>query len=302
MTLSLQGKTVLISGATSGIGLETASMLACKGANVSLIGPDHSTAQIAAGLVRHRAEQSQSKSEVQWFAADFSSQAQLRRLAEEIRDRHERLHVLINNAGAVNWHRKLTEDGIEATFAVNHLAHFLLTNLLLELLGRGAPSRVVNVSSNEHRNGTLDFDDLGFERGYTLLKAYGRSKLACVLFTRELAKRIEGRGVTVHCVHPGRVATNIWYGAPRWAHPLLPLAKRLFMIPIEQGAQRVVHVATSAELEKVSGLYFVLDQPTAPSPLAQDDVLARRLWEESARLVKLEQMHSPQRSISASST
>ena len=211
----------------------------------------------------------------------------MRRFADEVLRSFDRLEVLVNNAGTLFRTRTLTEDGIEATFAVNHLGYFLLTNLLLDLLVRSAPARVVTVASVGHRRGTIDFDDLGFERGYTVMRSYARSKLANVLFAAELARRLAGTGVTSNSVHPGSVDTNIWSGAPLWAKPLIQILFRPFFISAEQGAARVVQLAASPELEGVTGLYFEEGKPVTPAPLALDASLARRLWDVSARMVGL---------------
>jgi retinol dehydrogenase-14 len=161
--------------------------------------------------------------------------------------------VLVNNAGGVNKGRLLTVDGIETTFAVNHLGYFLLTNLLLDLLVKSAPARVVTVASIGHRHGTLDFDDLGFERGYKLMRAYARSKLANILFSSELARRLDGTGVTSNSLHPGGVATNIWSGAPGWAKPIIWLVLRPSLISVEKGATTIIQLATDPALDGVTG-------------------------------------------------
>ena len=226
--------------------------------------------------------------EVSSLLCDFSSQADIRRLAAEYRARHDRLDVLINNAGQVNKARRVTIDGIEMTFAVNHLGYFLLTNLLLDLVVRSAPARIVSVASIAHRTGTLDFDDLGFARGgYRIMRAYGRSKLANVLFAAELARRLAGTGVTSNSLHPGGVNTNIWSGAPLWAKPFINLLFRPFFLSAEKGGSFLVDLATRPDLENVTGLYFEEDKVKTPAPLAQDRALAQRLWEESAKLVGL---------------
>ncbi len=279
----LSGKIVLVTGATSGIGLEAAVTLAREGAQVGLVGRDPKRTAAAVLLVKQRSRQDR----VDSFLCDFTSQAQIRSLSAAVHARYDRLHVLINNAGAVYKRRTLTEDGIEATFAVNHLGYFLLTALLLDLLEKGAPSRVVNVASIGHRQGTMDFSDLGFERGYGIMKAYQRSKLGNILFTRELAKRVSAKGITVNSLHPGAVATQIWNGAPLWAQPLLALLKRLIMITPEEGGQTLTYLATSPEVSQQTGLYFEKNRPKKPAPLAEDDALAKRLWDESARLVHL---------------
>jgi retinol dehydrogenase-14 len=226
--------------------------------------------------------------EVSSLLCDFSSQAAIRALAGEVLSRLDRLDVLVNNAGAVNKTRRLTVDGIERTFAVNHLGYFLLTNLLLDLLKRSAPARVVTVASIGHRRGTLDFADLGFERGgYAIMRAYTRSKLANVLFAGELARRLAGTGVTSNSLHPGSVATNIWSGAPTWAKPLIAILYRPFFISAREGGATIVQLAAAPELEGVTGKYFEKGVAVAPAPLAQDEALAKRLWEVSAEMVGL---------------
>src|SRR5215467_6738081 len=207
--MDLTGKTVLITGATSGIGFEASVELARRGATLVMVGRTAAKTASKADEVRRRS----SSSGVQFLVCDFASQKQIRELANAFRSRHDSLHVLVNNAGTVFAKRTLSEDGIEATLAVNHLGYFLLTHLLLDLLIESAPSRIVNVASTAHYRGTLDFKDLMFERGYKIMRAYSRSKLANVLFTRELARRLAGIGVTVNALHPGAVASNIWSGA-----------------------------------------------------------------------------------------
>lgn len=281
MTWTVAGKTILITGATSGIGLEAAVALARLDARIIVVGRD--ARRTAAAVTRVQACAGPG-SVVSAYLCDFSSQAHIRRLAADVNRDHERLDVLVNNAGGVHRRRRLTPDGIEATFATNHLGYFLLTNLLCPVLIRSAPARIVTVSSIGHRGGTLDFDDLGFERGYGLMKAYRRSKLANVLFSNELARQLAGTGVTSNSLHPGGVATNIWSGAPLWARLLIALVVRPRLISAEAGAGTVVHLAASPDLDGVTGLYFEDQRPVAPSRLAQDEGLARRLWEVSAAL------------------
>ncbi len=279
----IRGKTVLVTGATSGIGLEASVALAGLGARVLMVGRDRARTAAAAAAVASRAGTSEPSS----LVCDFSSQAAIRALAQDVRARVDRLDVLVNNAGGVNKSRRLTVDGIEATFAVNHLGYFLLTHLLLDLLVKSAPARIVTVASVAHRRGTLDFDDLSFERGYSLLRAYSRSKLANVLFAAELARRLEGTGVTSNSLHPGSVDTNIWTGAPLWAKPLIQVLFRPFFIKAELGAARVVQLVTRPDLADVTGQYFEDGARVDPAPLARDESLARRLWDTSARMVGL---------------
>ena len=283
MVWDVRGKTILVTGATSGIGRAASLQLARRGARVVMVGRDRSRTESALADVVSRS----GSKEVSHLICDFSSQAAIRELAEMVRARHERLHVLVNNAGGVNraWH--LTVDGIEATFAVNHLGPFLLTNLLGDLLVHSAPARVVTVASIGHRRGSLDFDDLGFERGYSIMRAYTRSKLANVLFAAELARGLESRGVTSNSLHPGSVDTNIWSGAPLWAKPLIQIVFRPFFISADQGAAYVVALVTRPDLAGVTGKYFEKGKLVDPAPLGRDRALARRLWDVSASMVHL---------------
>jgi NAD(P)-dependent dehydrogenase (short-subunit alcohol dehydrogenase family) len=278
--------TILITGATSGIGLEAAVALARQGNRLVLVGRDQRKMNAAIDEVKRRADVAAAPDS--WLC-DFGAQAQIRKLASDVLAKYDRLDVLVNNAGLATRRREVTEDGIERTFAVNHLGPFLLTNLVLDLLVKSAPARVVNVASVEHYNATMDLSDLGFERGGWGIgtKAYGRSKLGNVMFTRALAKRLEGKGVTVNAVHPGAVATGIWDKAPGWMQPMIWLAKKLIMITPEKAAKSIVQLASSAEVEGKTGLYFNELEPKEPSKLACDDELAERLWAESARLVKI---------------
>jgi len=284
---SVAGKTILVTGATGGIGLETSVALAKLGAAVILTGRDARRLEAAVTTLRARAGAA-----AQPYLCDFSSQASIRELAAAIRRDCPRLDGLVNNAGGVQKRRTLTVDGLETTFATNHLGYFLLTHLLRDLLVASAPARIVNVASIGHRRGTMDFDDLGFEHGYSIMRAYSRSKLANVLFTRELARQLAGTGVTVNCVHPGSVATNIWSGTPLWAKPIVALFLRPSFISPEAGGATVVQLVASPELEGVTGQYFENQRPVAPSPLAQDDALARRLWAVSLTLVGEAAPHS----------
>jgi NAD(P)-dependent dehydrogenase (short-subunit alcohol dehydrogenase family) len=283
MRWDVRGKKVLVTGGTSGIGLEAARSLARQGANVVLVGRDATKTVRCLEDIRA----SVPGAEVSSLLCDFSRQAQVRQLADEVLRTFDRLDVLVNNAGTVFKDRTFTEDGIEATFAVNHLGYFLLTQLLLERIVSSAPARIVNVASVGHRRGTMDFADLFFERGYFVAKAYGRSKLGNVLYTRLLAQKLAGTGVTVNSLHPGAVDTAMWSGAPGWAKPLIAVIRRFAFISAEQGAQRIVQLVASPELSGITGQYFENDKVVDPAPLARDDALARRLWEESERLTEL---------------
>ncbi|MCK6548677.1 SDR family oxidoreductase [Myxococcota bacterium] len=278
---SLEGKIALVTGATSGIGLEAAVELARLGANVVVVGRNAERGRAARDEITRRS----GSERVELMLCDFARQADIRRLAADYRAKHDRLDLLINNAGSVSDTREVTPDGIEQTFAVNHLGYFLLTKLLLDLVEKSAPARIVNVASVGHRKGDLDFDDLQFEKGgYWIMKAYARSKLANVMFTRELAKRLDPSRVTVNCLHPGAVATNIWSFAPTWARPILSVAK-LFMDTPKEGGDRIVFLATSPDVEGKTGGYYEKNRLVLPSRLAQDDALAKRLWDTSEALV-----------------
>jgi len=277
--------TILITGATRGIGLEAAVALARQGNRLVLVGRDRRKMNAAVVEVKRRAGVAAASDS--WLC-DFGSQAQIRKLAADVLASYDRLDVLVNNAGLATRRREVTEDGIERTFAVNHLGPFLLTNLLLDLLVKSAPARIVNVASSAHYGAKMDLADLGFGRGgWSVVKAYGRSKLGNVLFARALASRLEGKGVTVNAVHPGAVATGIWDYAPVWMQPMIWLAKKLVLISPEKAARSIMQLASSAEVEGKTGLYFNQLEPKVPSKLARDDELAEKLWAESARLVKL---------------
>ncbi|HWL89163.1 MAG TPA: SDR family oxidoreductase [Polyangiaceae bacterium] len=283
-------KVVLVTGANSGIGLEASVKLARTGATLVLVGRNPEKVQAAVEEVTRRASQdasSGSAGRVTSLLCDFSSQASIRELADAFRKDHARLDILVNNAGSVSPTRQVTVDGFEQTFAVNHLGYFLLTTLLLDLLKASAPARIVNVSSVGHTRGTMDFDDLQMEKDYNVMRAYGRSKLGNVLFTRELAKRLEGTGVIVNCLHPGTVRTSIWDHAPWYTKPLLAVGK-LFMISAEEGGDTIVYLATSPEVEGKTGGYYEKNRLIDPAPLAKDEALAKKLWDVSNTLV-----HSP---------
>ena len=264
------GKICLVTGATDGIGKVTARALAERGATVVGVGRD--PAKIEATL----AEVGHTPGSLEFFTADLSSQAQIRALAAEFKGKYDRLHVLVNNAGALFTSYRETVDGIEMTFALNHLAYFLLTQLLLDTITASAPARIINVSSDSHEGGAINFDDLYHRQQYSGWAAYGTSKLANVLFTYELARRLEGTGVTVNAVHPGFVNTNFQQAAG--------LNMRGHLTP-EEGADTLIWLATSQAVEGVTGKYFVRRRDTRSSDVSHDAVVARRLWEVSAKLV-----------------
>jgi len=280
----LTGRVCLVTGASNGIGLETAAALAGMGASVIMHARDARRGEAALAEVRRRYPDG----DVRLMLADLASLAEVRQLAADIRSHHDRLPVLVNNAGAYNTTRSTTRDGFETTFAVNHLAHFLLTRELLPLLRASAPARIINVSSNAHRIGRLDFDDLNAVRGYGGMRAYGTSKLANILFTYELARRLDGAGVTANAVHPGSVATGFALNngpLMRGAFRVFHVVGRPFFLTPAQGADTVIYLASSPEVEGITGRYWVKRRPVRSSAASYDDEAARRLWDVSERMV-----------------
>lgn len=271
-------KTILLTGATSGIGYEAAIILAKEGHHVVMVGRDRAKTERCVAEVKSKS----GSSTVDFLLGDIGSQQSVRQLAADVLAKYPRLDVLVNNAGTVFEKRQLSVDGIEATWATNHLGGFLLTSLLLERLIASGPARIVMVSSVGHYRATLDLADVGFEKGgYGIMAAYTRSKLANVLMARSLVKRLDGKNVTVNSLHPGAVATNIWSGAPKWLQPPLALLKALFMISPEEGARTITYLATSPEVEGKTNLYFEKNQPKKPSRLARDEALAESVWQLS---------------------
>ena len=283
----LAGRTILITGGNSGIGKATAAALTAAGASVVITARDPGRGEQAVRDIRAAAN---GRGSVEVRELDLSRLASVRSFAEAFLADHPRLDVLILNAGLTAAKRSVTEDGFETLFQVNHLAHFLLTHLLRERLVASAPARVVVVSSSSHRQaGALDFDDLQSEHGYVGLRAYARTKLANVLFARELARRLEGSGVTVNSLHPGTVRTG-WGGDGDAGAILtlgLKLAKWAFLSP-EQGARTSVYLASSPEVEGKTCGYYVRRRLRQPGPNARDDQAARRLWRVSEELLGLE--------------
>lgn len=289
----MQNQVCVITGATSGIGKATALGLAKMGAAVVIIGCDPGQGTYAQDEIRKIS----GSSKVALLLADLSSQAEICRLAEEIKTRYPGLHVLINNAGIAPIKRAVTVDGIERTFAVNYLAPFLLTHLLLDRLKASAPARVINVAGDYHRKATIQFDDLMSEKEYSGLRANNQAKLALILFTYELARRLEGTGVTSNCLHPGAVATDGPLQDPdlsSFSRSMYKLVRVFFASP-EKGAETSIYLASSPELENVSGRYFIKKNQVASSPESYDEEIARRLWkvsEELTGLLKPEKEHA----------
>jgi retinol dehydrogenase 12 len=279
----MRGKVVVITGATSGIGRVAAEGLAVMGARLVLVARDEARGD---AMLARLAERAPGMAHSIHYA-DLSRLAETTRVAAEIAADEPRVDVLINNAGALFGARRLTEDGLERTFALNHMAYFALTHGLRQRLIASAPARVVSVASEAHRRATLDFRDLQTKASYAGFKAYGRSKLCNILFTRELARRLTGTRVTANCLHPGFVATR--FGDESGG--LLSYGVRfgkLFAISPEKGADTIMYLASSPEVADVSGRYFYKRRPTTPSPEAQDDSAAKQLWAESERLAGIE--------------
>ncbi len=280
----MSGKVCLITGATAGIGRLAARDLAAMGATVIVGGRDRRKAEATVDWIRGET----GTPAVEYLLADLSSQREIHRMADRFKERYCVLHALVNNAGGFFAGRRETEDGIELTFALNHLAPFLLTHLLLEALRRGAPSRIINVSSRAHWSARgMDFGDLESRRRYSGWRAYSRSKLAVLLFSYELARRLEDTGVTVNALHPGFVATGFSRDAAGPLKPLLSLMERLLAVSPEEGARTIVRLAASPEVEGITGRYFVGGRAAPSSPGSYDQESARRLWEESARMAHL---------------
>jgi NAD(P)-dependent dehydrogenase (short-subunit alcohol dehydrogenase family) len=261
----MKGKTCLVTGANSGIGLETARGLAKQGARVIMVCRDEQKGEAA----RQDIMASTGNDQVDLLIADLSSLAEVRQLAEQVKNQYDQLHVLIHNAGLMSKRRSVSADGYELQFAVHHLATFLLTELLLDLLKASAPARIINVASMMHKLGKINFDDLQCEQKFGTYSAYGQSKLAMIHYTYDLAEKLEGSGVTVNALHPGAVATNI--GFPGWMN--------MFLATPEKGARTTLFLATSQEVEGLNGKYFnnCKVAKTSKSSYKRED--GKRLWE-----------------------
>ncbi len=275
----MTGRTILVTGGTAGIGRATALGLATMGAHLAITGRNRARAEDTAREIR-----AAGGGPVDVFVADVSSQSEVRRLAEEVLGRLSRVDVLVNNVGGYWNTRHVTTDGLERTFAVNHLAPFLLTNLFLDRLAQSPQGRVVTVSSNAQAMGRIDIDDLQGERNYSGARAYNQSKLANVLFTYELARRLRGTSVTANALHPGIVSTSFGAQDPGRIQRLSVPLMRPFMQSPSRGASTSVYLASSPEVERVTGGYYAHSRPKASSKRSYDEALAARLWEVSADL------------------
>jgi NAD(P)-dependent dehydrogenase (short-subunit alcohol dehydrogenase family) len=280
----IEGKTCLITGSTSGIGKQIAIGLAKLKANVVLVGRKKARCEATLEEIRRNVSTDSNKNRISYLLADLSSQASIHQLANEFLATHESLDVLLNNAGVFLPKRFTTVDGIEYTFAVNHLAPFLVTNLLFEGIKASSPSRIITTSSVAHRGAHINFDDLQFERRrYNGLKAYSQSKLANILFTKELSRRSKGSGVTSNCFHPGGVRTNLVQSGP-WYYRLIWAIVSPFLVSPWRGADTAIYLASSSEVERISGKYFVKRKEVGLSDSADDYDAAVRLWKISEEL------------------
>jgi NAD(P)-dependent dehydrogenase (short-subunit alcohol dehydrogenase family) len=279
---SMQDRVCLLTGATRGVGLATARGLAARGATLTIVGRDpQKTAATAADLRKITGNDT-----VEYLVADLSSQAEVRKLADAFKARHDRLHVLINNAGAVFTKRQVTVDGIEQTLALNHLSVFLLTNLLLDTIKASAPARIITVASAAHQGARLNFDDLQHAKSYNAFSVYSQSKLDNVLFTYELARRLAGTGVTANCLHPGFVASGFGKNNAGWMSAAMVVV-RPFQITPERGALTTLYLATSPDVATTTGTYFSQSKPRKSDSVTYDEALAKRLWDVSEQLTGL---------------
>jgi retinol dehydrogenase-14 len=270
----MQGRICIVTGASSGLGKATALGLAKLGARVVMV----CRAEARGEAARQDIIKGSGNSKVELLIADLSSQSDVYTLAETFKQRFDKLHVLINNAGVYLRERHLSKDGLEQTFSVNYLAPFLLTNLLLERLQASVPARIINVAGAYHRQGRIHFDDLQLARAYTGTAANNQSQLARVLFTYELARRLEGTGVTVNCLHPGSVRTDIMRDIPKYLLEIANTVLRPFFISPERGAETILYLAASPEVENTSGKYFVNKRTVNSSRASYDAELAKKLW------------------------
>jgi len=272
----MTGKICIVTGANTGIGKETALGLAKLGASVVMVCRDRERGEAALREIKQKSRNDR----VELMICDFSSPNSIRQFASDFKQRHDRLDVLVNNAGVVLRERSMTEDGLESTFAINHLGYFLLANLLLDVLKQSVPSRIVNVASTGHKFGKLDINAWSTGGEYSAFGAYANSKLANVLFTYELARRLEGTGVTANCLHPGGVGTNLFRGLPKFMQALI----KLVTISPERGARTSIFLASSPEVEGVTGKYFARRRQQKSSEASHNEEAARRLWEVSEEL------------------
>ena len=280
----MQGKTIVITGGTSGIGEVAALDLARQGARIVLIARDRARGEATLATLRSANPAAQHAAHY----GDLSVIADMKRVAQAVAASETRIDVLINNAGAVFLSRRVSADGLEMTFATNHMAYFVVTNILLDRLKATPGARIVSTASDAHKSGKLDFDDLQSEKSYSSFRVYGTSKLCNILFTRELARRLEGSGVTANCQHPGFVGTR--FGQNNASNIFLKLLARTIMafgLSPEEGARTIIHLASSPDVATISGEYFYRCKVAEPTQAAQDDDAAKRLWQVSAKIADM---------------
>jgi len=280
---NMKGKICLVTGATAGIGEATALLFAKSGATVVGVGRNPVKIENSIQMIKEKS----GNQDVVFLKADLSSQKDIRALAQQFKQEYGRLDVLVNNAGATFTERQESIDGIEMTFALNHLGYFLLTNLLLDLLEKSAPARIINVSSSLHKFGKLDFQDIPFENGYSRSKAYQRTKLANIAFTYELARRLSNKKVTVNAMNPGLVATNVGNAAGGFTSMVKGIVDKIGGITPEEGARTIIYLASSEVVTGVSGRYFVKEKSIPSSKITYDLEFCRKLWEISENLTSL---------------
>ncbi len=280
---SMTGKTVLVTGATNGIGFITARELAKMDATVLMVARDEKKGRAKLEEIRKTVP----NAKLELLLADLSSMASIRQLGTNITAKYPSLDVLVNNAGAFYSDRKVSKDGFEMTFALNHIGYFLLTNLLLETLKRGKNARIVSVSSGAHLSGKINFDDLQLEHKFSGWNAYCASKLMNVLFTKELSRRLAGTGVTANCLHPGFVNTGFAGDSSDFFGKALNFAKNFLAITPEKGAETMIYLSSSAEVANVTGEYFEKKKIAKVNPIALDSSVAKRLWDISEKLTAI---------------
>lgn len=281
---SMKEKTILITGASSGIGKATALKLAKLGAHIILMARNQERGKAAVNEIKNDSM----NPNIDLAICDLGSFSSIRAFSEQFHQKYDRLDVLINNAGLINKHREVTSDGFEQQFGINYLGHFLLTHLLLDLLKKSAPSRIINISSLAHRFGRIHLEDLQLEEGYGPFKAYAQSKLANVLFTRTLAEKLNGDGVTVNVVHPGTVSTRFGFNRNTYKPTVLNRLMKLVSLSKEKGANTPVYLATHPAIEKITGQYFARKKIKKPGKDSRDPELAQKLWKISSQLTGLE--------------